>query len=123
MILLLISCKNHSLVSESERKLIGKYKLPSHEHFEILKLKDDHKLETIFQTRYFKDGRNYIKFYESGEWATCEDTLILHRDRNVILKRFGYPEKQIFLIRGNKLIELEKNYKGELIEMDYFEKQ
>jgi hypothetical protein len=80
-----------------------------------------HKLETIYQSRYFKDGRNYIKFYESGEWATCADTLIINR--NEILKKFGYPQKQIFLIRGNKLIEHEKNYKGEFIEMDYFEKQ
>jgi hypothetical protein len=123
LILFLISCQNHSSLSESEKKLIGKYRQSSATHFEILKLKNDYKLETIYHSRRFKDGKDEIKFYESGEWTTSSDTLILHRDRNEILKKFGYPEKQIFLIRDNKLIELEMNYKEELIEMDCFEKK
>jgi hypothetical protein len=51
--------------------------------------------------------------------------LLIERTRHEVLKQAGFPAKQKYLIKDDRLFELRKNYKGELLSDDlfYFEKQ
>ena len=100
---------------QSEYDFLGMYEMTTGSSNEVIELLKDNQLQSIFQTRYFTNGKGeWIKFYEDGIWTNNRDTLIIERKRNNILNRFGYLDVDSFLIRNDTLIAIERDYMNQI---------
>ena len=119
-ILCVIACNRTPHVNEADEKFTGTYKKGSDNYRETLHLRDNYLLSSEYVSRMFPGE----VFEENGTWKVMKDTLFIERVRHETLKAVEFPANQKYLIRENKLFEIERNYKGELFKSPfYFEKE
>jgi hypothetical protein len=118
--LFLFTCQLNTDNKEGE-SIIGKYKQVSGAHYDIIKFNSDKSLTSKSSSRIF----SWIEINEYGSWKICGDTLKIHRIRHDSLVKQGYNENQEFIIKGERLYEIEKrkSNKEKFLSSYYFEKQ
>ena len=112
--LLLVRCQDDSGIKDSDKFLLGRYRHESGAHYEILELKANYRLNSVYSSRGFQ----WAKFQESGSWRTSGDTVIIDRTRHDSLK--GWDTVELLIIKNDKLYEIDTNYNNQLFLTPYF---